>query len=65
MSKPYVLAINGSQRKDGNTGKLVQHALDIIADHGIETKRIDLKDMKIDDGCTGCVLCRLTKEQVS
>jgi multimeric flavodoxin WrbA len=58
MSKPYVLAINGSMRKNGNTGKLVQHALDIIAGHGVETKRIDLKDKKITGGCTGCVLCR-------
>ena len=58
MAKPYVLAINGSQRKNGNTGKLVQHALDIIADHDIETKRIDLKGMKIKEGCRGCWLCR-------
>ncbi len=58
MTKPYVLAINGSQRQDGNTGRLVQHALDIIASHGIETKRIDLKEMNIKSGCTGCVLCR-------
>jgi len=58
MAKPYVLGINGSQRKNGNTGKLVQHALDIIAGHEIETKRIDLKGMKIKGGCTGCWLCR-------
>jgi multimeric flavodoxin WrbA len=58
MAKPYVLAINGSQRKDGNTGKLVQHALDIIAGHDIETRRINLKGMKIKDGCTGCWMCR-------
>jgi multimeric flavodoxin WrbA len=58
MTKPYVLAINGSQRQDGNTGRLVQYALDIIAKEGVETKRIDLKGKKIKGGCTGCVLCR-------
>lgn len=58
MTKPYVLGINGSQRKNGNTGRLLQHALDIIAGHDIETKRIDLKEKRIVDGCRGCVLCR-------
>ena len=58
MAKPYVVAINGSERKDGNTGKLVQHALDIIAKHDIETNRIDLKGKNIKGGCTGCWLCR-------
>jgi len=58
MTKPYVLGINGSQRKNGNTGQFLQYALDIISKHDIETKRIDLKGKKIIDGCRGCVLCR-------
>jgi len=58
MANPYVVAINGSQRKNGNTGQLVQHALDIIAGQDIKTKRIDLKGKKIKGGCTGCWQCR-------
>jgi len=53
MTKPYVLGINGSQRQDGNTGRLLQHALDIIAKEGVETKRIDLKGKKIKGDARG------------
>jgi len=57
MSKPYVVGINGSQRKDGNTGRFIQYALDIIASHGVETTRIDLRGKKIVDGCLSTGEC--------
>jgi multimeric flavodoxin WrbA len=52
----YVVAINGSPRKDGNTGILLQKALAPLAASGWETEFIQLGAKKI-KGCIACYKC--------
>jgi len=52
-----VLAICGSERKGGNTERLLNFVLEKLSNQGIDTELVTLYDKKI-VGCTGCVLCR-------
>lgn len=51
-----VIGIVGSPRKDGNTEILTRHALNAIAEEGIETELVPLAGLEI-KGCTGCMAC--------
>ena len=53
----YVLGINGSSRKNWNTAKLVERALDGAAATGAETEMIHLVDLKY-SGCMSCFACK-------
>ncbi len=52
-----VVAVNGSARRDSNTGRLIDAVFVPLRDAGIECERIDLagKDVR---GCTACGKCR-------
>ncbi|MDW7667563.1 MAG: flavodoxin family protein [Bacillota bacterium] len=51
-----ILGLNGSPRREGNTGFLVKYALEKLEEKGIETEQINLADCKIDQ-CRGCYEC--------
>jgi len=53
-----VLAICGSERKNGNTEKMLSFVLKHLSNEGIETELVTLYDKKI-VGCAGCVQCRI------
>ncbi|WP_026889593.1 flavodoxin family protein [Clostridium beijerinckii] len=53
-----VIAINGSPRKDGNTGILLNKALEGAALNGAETEMINLHDFTY-KGCKSCFACKL------
>ena len=53
-----VLALNGSARKDWNTAKMLQAALEGAKDAGAEVKMVDLFDLNY-KGCHGCAACKL------
>jgi len=57
----YVLAINGSPRKGGNTQILLENALAPLADNGWETEIVQIGGKKI-RGCTACTKCFETKD---
>lgn len=52
-----VVAINGSPRRDSNTGRLIETAFGPLREAGIECEVINLagKDIR---GCTACMKCR-------
>jgi multimeric flavodoxin WrbA len=52
-----VIAISGSPRSGGNTVTLLQVALDVLAERGIETELISLAGKSI-LSCTACMACR-------
>jgi len=52
-----VIAIVGSSRKDGNTRLLASHALEAIAEEGIDTEVIQLAGLDIRP-CTACMHCK-------
>lgn len=54
----YVLGINGSSRKDWNTGQLLDRALEGAASTGAEVERIDLVDLNY-TGCLSCFACKV------
>lgn len=54
----YVLGINGSSRKDWNTGQLLDKALEGAASTGAEVERIDLVDLNY-TGCLSCFACKV------
>jgi multimeric flavodoxin WrbA len=54
--KMKVVAFNGSPRKDGNTGRLLQQVLETLEKHGIETETVHL-GLKPVHGCTACMKC--------
>jgi ferredoxin len=56
MGKKKVIAINGSPRRNWNTAKLCQAALDGAAAAGAETELIHLESMKF-KGCMSCFAC--------
>lgn len=58
--KLKVVAIGGSQRKDGNTDQFLKFALGIIATYGIETEYIGLRDKTL-SGCIACRHCRVSE----
>jgi multimeric flavodoxin WrbA len=52
----YVVAINGSARKDGNTAKLIREAFTELKKEGIKTEMIQLAGKKL-TGCNACYKC--------
>ena len=52
-----VIAINGSPRKDWNTGTLLNKALEGAASQNAETELINLYDLQY-KGCTSCFSCK-------
>jgi len=51
-----VIAFNGSPNKDGNTHRLIRHALDQIEKAGIKTELIQVGGKKVHP-CTACGKC--------
>jgi len=58
VSVMYVLAINGSPRKNWNTAILLNKALEGAASHGATTELIHLYDLNY-KGCISCFACKL------
>lgn len=56
-----VIAINGSPRRNWNTARLCQAALEGAAEAGAETELIHLESMKF-KGCMSCYRCHSVKE---
>lgn len=54
----YVLAVNGSPRKNGNTAALLAKAMEGAASQGAHTEIIHLYDLNF-KGCTSCFACKL------
>ncbi|MCX8129539.1 MAG: flavodoxin family protein [Clostridia bacterium] len=57
-----VVAINGSQRKDGNTAILIDLVFGELRNEGIECELIQLGGTSI-LGCTGCMGCAKSKNR--
>ena len=53
----YVIGINGSPRKHGNTATLLEHALKGVESEGAETELVHLYDREY-TGCTSCFACK-------
>ncbi len=53
----YVVAFNGSPRRDGSTAILLQEALDGAASRGAETELVHLIDAGM-SGCRACYSCK-------
>ncbi|MGQ9605780.1 MAG: flavodoxin family protein [Thermogutta sp.] len=51
-----VVAFNGSARKNGNTAILVETALRVLQEEGIETEHVQLAGMHL-KGCAACYRC--------
>lgn len=51
-----VVAFNGSARKNGNTAILVETALNVLRQEGIETEHISLAGQRL-NGCRACYHC--------
>ena len=54
-----ILGIGGSERKGGNTEKMLNFVLERLSKEGIETELVTLYDKKIVSDCIGCVDCRI------
>lgn len=54
----FVLAINGSPRKNGNTATLLSKALEGAASQGAATELVHLYDLSF-KGCVSCFACKL------
>ena len=54
----YVIAINGSPRKNGNTATLLNKALEGASSQGSTTELINLYDLNF-KGCVSCFACKL------
>ena len=52
----YVVAFNGSGRKDGNTAILLNAVMEELAEEGIATELVQLAGHQV-PGCTGCRRC--------
>ena len=57
MKKPYVIAVNGSPRMNGNTATLLEHAMEGARSRRADTKRIDLYRLNY-KGCISCFYCK-------
>ena len=57
-----ILAINGSQRKNGNTATLLKKAMEGAVSVGAETEFIQLSDLNF-KGCMSCFACKLIAGQ--
>jgi len=53
-----VIGINGSPRKNGNTAKLLESALEGAKSQGSETELVHLYDLNY-KGCISCFVCKL------
>ncbi len=53
----YVLALNGSPRKNSTTATLLKKTLEGAASHGAETELIHLNDLNM-RGCQACFACK-------
>jgi len=51
-----VVAFNGSARKDGNTAILVETALRVLQEEGIDTEHVQLAGLHL-KGCAACYRC--------
>lgn len=58
----YVVAFNGSARKDGNTALLLKRVLNVLKAEDFETELVQLAGQQI-RGCTACRTCFETKNQ--
>lgn len=56
----YVLAINGSPQRNGNTARLLERVLEPVTAVGIETEMVHLADHPISP-CRGCRACGRNK----
>lgn len=54
----FVIAINGSPRKNGNTATLLNKALEGASSQGATTELINLYDLNF-KGCVSCFACKL------
>ena len=54
----YIIAINGSPRKNGNTAALLNKALEGASSQGATTEMINLYDLNF-KGCVSCFACKL------
>ena len=54
----YVIAINGSPRKNGNTATILNKALEGASSQGSTTELINLYDLNF-KGCVSCFACKL------
>ena len=54
----YVIAINGSPRKNGNTATILNNALEGASSQGSTTELINLYDLNL-KGCVSCFACKL------
>jgi multimeric flavodoxin WrbA len=52
----YVVAFNASPKKDGNTARLINYALEIIEKEGIKTELVHIGGKPI-QGCIACGKC--------
>ena len=57
-----VIGFNGSPRKDGNTGILIQTVFRELEKEGIETELVQLSHKRI-HGCIACYKCLENKDQ--
>lgn len=57
-----VVGFNGSARKDGNTAKLINYALEELGTEGIETELVQLAGRPI-HGCIACYKCFANKDR--
>ena len=54
----YIIAVNGSPRKRGNTATLLNKALEGASSQGASTELINLYDLNF-KGCVSCFACKL------
>lgn len=57
-----VVGFNGSARKDGNTAKLINYALEELGKEGVETELVQLAGRPI-HGCIACYKCFASKDR--
>jgi multimeric flavodoxin WrbA len=54
----FIIGINGSPRKQGNTATLLEHSLEGAESEGAETELVHLYDLEY-TGCTSCFACKM------
>lgn len=59
----HVLGIAGSPRRQGNTDRLLNHAMNTLAQAGNSTEMLSVRDLKYSP-CMGCNVCAKTKKCV-
>ena len=53
----YILALNGSPRKNSTTATLLNRTLEGAASHGAETELVHLNELRM-KGCQACFSCK-------